>query len=346
MGKILITGGLGYIGSHTCLVFLEKGYQVVAFDLLINSELKTFYNIQSILKEKNPDLVKNFSFIKGDIRDKELLSQIFLTNRSQGNEIEGVIHFAGLKSVEHSTYDPLLYWDFNVRGTTDLLEIMNKNNCRNIVFSSSATVYGETNKDLLDEQTFLNPKNPYGDTKLAIEKILSSLSSTQDGWRIGILRYFNPAGAHHSGKLGELQKSKSENLFPKICSVAAKNEEKLFLNGGNWPTKDGTCIRDFFHVMDLAEAHFLAYEYLKINEDFFIFNVGSGLETSVLELIRIFENINECKIPFEFVDRRKGDVPRLVADTKLIASNLNWFANRDIYEICKSGWFFYKKNHK
>ncbi len=346
MSKILITGGLGYVGSHTCLQFLEKGFEVIAYDLLLYSEIKTFYKIQTLIREINPNLVKNFSFVKGDIRDEQLLSEVFLKNRLQGNKIQGVIHFAGLKSVKGSIDDPLKYWDFNVRGTINLLNIMENNNCKNIVFSSTATVYGESKKNLLDEQNILNPRNPYGDSKLAIEKILTNLSSTNDDWRVAILRYFNPAGAHESGKLGESPKFKSENLFPKICEVAARKIEKLYIYGKSWPTKDGTCVRDYIHVMDLAEVHLSAYEYLTNNEKFFVFNVGTGFGITVLELIRIFEKINDCNIPFEFVEKRSGDVSRLVADNKLITKKLNWSAKRNIFQICKSGWTFYKKNSK
>ena len=344
MGKILITGGLGYIGSHTCLLFLEKGFEVIAYDLLLNSEIRTFHEIKALIGEINPKLVDNFSFVEGDIRDFKLLSEVFLRNRLEGSEIQGVIHFAGLKSVERSVEDPLLYWDFNVKGTINLLKVMENNNCKKIVFSSSATVYGESNNNLLDEQTALNPKNPYGDSKLAIEKILKNLSSNHDNWKVGILRYFNPAGAHESGKLGESTKFKSENLFPKICDVAAKKIEKIFIYGKFWPTKDGTCVRDYIHVMDLAEAHLSAYKFLTLDENFFILNVGSGIGTSVLELIRIFENTNDCNIPIEFVEKRPGDVSRLVADNKLIIEKLNWRAKRNIHEICKSGWSFYKKS--
>ncbi len=346
MSKILITGGLGYIGSHTCLLFLENGYEVIAYDLLINSELKTFYKIQALLREKNIDLIKKFSFVKGDIRNKKLLSEVFHRNKSIGKPITGVIHFAGLKSIQISINEPLLYWDFNVNGTINLLEIMENNNCMNIVFSSSATVYGESKNNLLDEHTELNPCNPYGSTKLAVENILKNLSKSKKNWRIGILRYFNPAGAHPSGILGEFPKSNLENLFPKICDVAAKKKEKIFLYGKNWPTKDGTCIRDYLHVMDLSEAHLLTYEHLITKKEFLIFNVGSGKGTSVLELLKTFEDTNKCNIPFEFADKREGDVSRLVADTKLITSKLNWRIKRDLFEICKSGWSFYKKKHK
>lgn len=339
MSKILITGGLGYVGSHTCLLLLEKGFEVIAYDLLLNSEIKTFHEIKALIRKINPNLVKKFTFVKGDIRDEKLLSEVFLRNK-----INGVIHFAGLKSVERSVDDPLQYWDFNVKGTINLLNVMEINNCKNIVFSSSATVYGESKKKLLDEQTLLNPRNPYGDSKLAIEKILTNLSSSHNDWRVAILRYFNPGGAHDSGKLGESLKFKSENLLPKICDVAAKKVEKLFVYGRSWPTKDGTCLRDYIHVMDLAEAHLSAYEYLTINENFFIFNVGTGIGTTVLELIRIFEDTNECEIPFEFFEKRSGDVSRLVADNKLITEKLNWRAKRNIDEICKSCWNFYKKS--
>ena len=345
MSKILVTGGLGYVGSHTCLLFLEKGFEVIAYDLLLNSEIKTYCKIKALISEINPNLVNKFSFVEGDIRDFKLLSEVFLKNRLQGSEIQGVIHFAGLKSVEQSVEDPLLYWDFNVQGTINLLKVMENNNCKKIVFSSSATVYGESKNKLLDEQTLLTPRNPYGDSKLAIEKILTNLSSSHDNWKAGILRYFNPAGAHDSGKLGESPKFKSENLFPKICDVAAKKIEKIFIYGRSWPTKDGTCVRDYIHVMDLAEAHLSAYEYLTFEDKFFIFNVGSGIGTTVLELIRIFENTNGCNIPFEFVEKRSGDVSRLVADNKLIIEKLNWRAKRNIHEICKSCWSFYKKSN-
>ena len=350
MRRILITGGLGYVGSHTCLFFLERGYEVIALDLLVNSEYQIFNKIRNLIRQINPELENKITFIKADIRDEKTLSNLFLENEKMGKSIDGVIHLAGLKSVKESVLNPFLYWDFNVKGTINLLKIMKENNCKNIIFSSSATVYGDSKKKLLDEKTALNPKNTYGKTKLAIETILHDLYRNDKQWKIGILRYFNPAGAHPSGDIGDSPYLKAENLFPRICDVGFKKEKKIFIYGNKWPTIDGSCVRDYVHIMDLAEAHFSAYEYISYKKCFEIFNVGNGFGISVLELINLFEKANNCSIPFEFEDVRVGDVSSLVADISLIKSKLDWVPKRNIYEICTSAWKFHenklKKTHK
>ena len=344
MRRILITGGLGYVGSHICLLFLELGYEIIAFDLLINSEYQMFNNIINLIRHENPKLESNFNFIRGDIRDEQILSEIFLDNKNKGKVIDGVIHLAGLKSVKESILKPVLYWDFNVKGTINLLKVMHNNNCKNIIFSSSATVYGNSEKKLLDEKSYLNPKNTYGRTKLAIENMLHDLHLNHKEWNVGILRYFNPAGAHPSGEIGEKPVLKTQNLFPKICDVAFKKKKKISIYGKNWPTIDGSCIRDYIHIMDLAEAHYYMYEYIKTNKCFEILNVGNGFGTTVLELINEFEKANNCQIPYEFKDIRVGDVSNLVADISLIKSKLNWLPKKNIYQICRSAWHFYEKD--
>ena len=350
MPTILAAGGLGFIGSHTCAVLLEKGLDVLVIDSLENSEENVFYQIKKILNFEKSSRKGNFSFKKGDVRDKEFLRKIFEEYKLSGNEIEIVIHFAGLKAVGESVLNPLSYWDVNINTTISLLSIMDEFKCNNLIFSSSATVYQlETlmNKKVTEEST-LSPINPYGNTKLTIEKILSDVSQSEsEKWRIVNLRYFNPVGAHESGLIGENPKNKSNNLLPMLLKVTNKEKKELSIYGSDWPTKDGTCVRDFVHVMDLAEAHVAALQFLLNNKPQIInLNIGTGEGTSVLELVNSFMNTNKCALPYVFEGRRPGDVPYSVADNTKALKLLDWKPSRSIEDICKDTWRWNKANIK
>jgi len=340
MKTILVTGGSGFIGSHTCISLLEKNFRVIVIDSLANSSPLNLDLLSDILNINYLDLSERFFIYKGDIRDESFLVEIFEKFRQSKKTIDAVIHFAGLKAVNESILRPLEYWSTNVGGTLSLLKIMSQFNCYELVFSSSATVYDIFFKGLLDEKAPLNPQNPYGRNKLTIEHILNDLYISQpDLWKIAILRYFNPIGAHFSGKIGEAPVKDSSNLFPLISQVAAGKRDKLQIYGNDWPSHDGTGIRDFIHVMDLAEAHLSSLKYIdNSNPDIFTFNIGTGKGTTVLELIRIFERVNKCVIPIEFTKRRKGDVPFSVANISLALKVLDWSPNRSIEEACLDGW--------
>jgi len=339
MKSILITGGLGFIGSHTCLSLVKRGYKIIVVDSNINSSIKSLKRIYKILKQT--DIVyKDIVFEKGDIRNEAFLKKVFTNAFKNKYSINAVIHFAGLKAVGESVENPILYWDFNVNGTIQLLKVMKSFNCRTIVFSSSATIYGKTDLNPILEDFKINPTNPYGQTKATIESILFSLfNSSKDSWRIANLRYFNPIGAHPTGLLGEDPLKKPNNIFPLVCKVAKGVYEKLYIFGNDWPTLDGTGIRDYLHVMDLAEAHCLSLDHLlKNNPQILNLNIGTGIGTSVLQLIKTFENINKCIVPYEFCQRRPGDVAISIADNQLATSVLKWKPKRNIEDMCRDGW--------
>ena len=335
--RILVTGGAGFIGSHTCLTLLEKGYEIVVIDSFINSQKESLKNIRKIIKNDNYIFLE---VIKGDIRDEKVLNKIFVDSKKIQKPIEAVIHFAGLKSVEASVNNSLKYWDANVAGTLNLLKVMKIHNCKTIVFSSSATIYGKNNKNPLKEDAFINPGHPYGRTKAVIEKILEDLNSDSSmGWRIANLRYFNPIGAHPSGLIGESPIGVPSNIFPYITQVAAGILDELSIFGNNWPTIDGTGVRDYIHVLDIAEGHLSALEYLLERKDTLItMNLGTGIGTSVLELINTFEDTNKVKIPYKFTNRREGDLGYVVADNSLAISRLKWIPKRDLRKMCLDGW--------
>ena len=258
MKNILITGGSGFIGSHTCLNLIQNGYKVVILDNLTNSSYKSMKRIKKILCNLNIDSSNKIDFIKGDIRDEKLLDKIFKKYNLDNESIDSVIHFAGLKSISESIMSPLDYWDQNFVGTLSLVKSMAKNNCKKLVFSSSATVYGSKYKTSLKENFHKFPINPYGETKNTIEKMLHNVQYADEKWNIINLRYFNPIGAHSSGLLGELSILKTDNLFPSLCRAASGELKELKIYGNDWPTRDGTPIRDYIHVMDLAEGHLKA----------------------------------------------------------------------------------------
>ena len=337
MNRILITGGTGFIGSHTCISLLSKSYDLFVIDSLKNSSKKSLDKIKEIFKKDNKDISSNLRFFEGDLKNKEFIDNIFKKAKEDDNPISGVIHFAGLKAVAESVSKPLLYWNNNVIGSYNLIKSMEENDCRTIVFSSSATVYGNTSEDLLKEDSPLSPTNPYGTTKLSVENLLKDINKNGN-WRIAILRYFNPIGAHKSGLIGENPLQKPNNIFPIIIN-SAFTKEKLKVFGNDWPTKDGTCIRDYIHVMDLAEGHLKSLKYI-IEKDpqLLTLNIGKGRGISVIELIKTFENANNVSVPFEFDKRRDGDVCQLVADNTKAKSLLNWTPAKSLKEMCIDGW--------
>ena len=346
--RILVPGGAGFIGSHTCLALLEKGYEITVIDSYINSHKKSLQRVVEMLKNNNRMKNIEIDIEVADIRDENMLDKLFLRYKDLGNPIKAVIHFAGHKSVQESVLEPLLYWDVNVNGSINLLRVMDKYNCRTIIFSSSATIYGMSNYLPLKETTEIKPINPYGRTKVAIEQILNDIYySHTEKWKIGILRYFNPIGAHSSGMIGESPKGVPSNIFPYITQVAAGVLDKLTIFGKDWPTLDGTCIRDYIHVMDLAEGHIATLEYLNNYENKIVnLNLGTGIGTTVLELVDTFEKVNNVKISKNFSTRRVGDSCTVIADNSLALSCLNWSPKRDLERMCLDGWKWQKLNPK
>ena len=344
--KVLVTGGAGFIGSHTCLALLEKDYEIAVIDSYVNSNEMSLRRVIDISKSHKEN--KNIKIINADIRDIESLERVFAESYKIGKPFDAVVHFAGLKSVKDSVLNPLPYWDNNVYGAINLLKVMNKYKCKTIVFSSSATIYSASNNKLLNEQTNIKPINTYGTTKAVIEQLLQNIyNSNPKEWKIVNLRYFNPIGAHFSGKIGEFPIGIPSNIFPYITQVATGRFEKLSIFGNDWPTKDGTCIRDYIHVMDLAEGHISALEYLLENDSQIIsLNLGTGIGTSVLELVDTFERVNKIKIELEFVERRIGDSCSVIADNSLACSCLDWRPKRSLQEMCIDGWKWQLSNPK
>jgi len=344
MTVVLVTGGTGFIGSHTSLVLLQIGYEIIIVDSLKNSSKNVINNINNIRNKNN-----KVHFFEGDLRDKHFLKKVFAMSNDMGKRIEAVIHFAGYKAVGESVLKPLKYWNNNVFGTINLLEIMTEFNCKTLIFSSSATVYGFSENSKISEDLKIEPINPYGNTKHAIEKLLEDcyLSET-DKWKIISLRYFNPIGAHKSGKIGENPKGITNNIFPLINKVASGDLSYLNVFGKDWNTYDGTCVRDYIHVMDLAEGHVKALEYLLDSENSSIqyLNLGTGKGTSVLDLIDIFKRVNNVNIPFVFTERRKGDVGTVIAENNKAKKLLNWLPSRDIEQMCIDGWLWHCNNKK
>ena len=345
MSKILVTGGAGFIGSHTCLALLKKKYRIVVIDSFLNSSPIALKRVKSILKiNKDNDFIE---IIRGDLRNYDAIENIFIKSKLEDFPITAVIHFAGLKSAANSIINPLNYWDNNVISTINLLKAMEKNNCRNIVFSSSASIYAYSNdKNLLNEDSLIHPGSPYGHTKATIEKILENLSeSCKEKWRIANLRYFNPIGADISGLLGEDPLGIPNNIFPFILQVAAGNIKELKVFGNDWPTVDGTAVRDYLHVLDLADGHIMALEYLLANKPRTInLNLGTGKGSSVLDLINCFQEVNQIKVPYVFSEKRPGDIPYLVANNSKALKILNWVPQRTLKEMCIDGWKWKKNN--
>ncbi len=347
MKNILITGGTGFIGSHTCLNFLEEGINITIIDSLKNSSIKVLKGLKKILELSNNYDENKINFYEGDIRNSAFLKDVFLEAKNKNNPIDGVIHFAGLKAIRESTLNPILYWDVNVNGSINLFKTMDENKCRTILFSSSATVYGDSQKIPFKESESIKPFNTYGYTKAAVENILNNIfNSDSSRWRIGVLRYFNPIGAHPSGLIGENLNHNPENIFPHICQVASGLRDKLYIFGNDWPTPDGTCYRDYIHIVDLAEIHKKTLEYLfnKSRENLNL-NVGKGKSYSVLELINTFERVNKKKINYEFSNRRVGDIAISYADTSKMYNLLKWKPTKSLEEMCKDGWNWQKNKY-
>ena len=342
MENILVTGGCGYIGSHVSLSLLEKGYNVTILDSNINSSRNIIKKIETLSYASKKTKIGKLSFYKVDIRNKFSLEKVFRENAKKDNPFNAVIHLAGLKSVKESINYPEEYWDNNVNGSINLLNAMLKHNCFKLVFSSSATVYGHPKKTPIFENFETKPINPYGQTKLKVENIIKEkLCKNPNQFKVIILRYFNPIGAHNSGIIGEQWRYCSDNLFPNILKVALRRKKFLKVYGRNWPTIDGTTIRDYIHVMDLADGHVAALDYMKENKShFLILNLGTGKQTSILELIKQFESTNKIDIPLRFLDPRKGDTPILLADSKLARKILNWQSTKNLSDMCRDGWKF------
>ena len=340
MSIVLVTGGLGFIGSHISVALLKKGHSVLIIDSLLNSSEDNFLRIKNLaFTEDNKNVGKVF-FEKADLREKSALAAIFSKFKDMDIPISSVIHCAGIKSVEESVYKPLNYWEININSTLSLLSVMKRYDCHILVFSSSATIYETRVMKKLTENSSLGPLNPYGNTKLSIEMILKDLYKSESGiWRIANLRYFNPAGAHFSGFLGEIPKYSNTNLFPIIFKVAKTQNQSLYIYGRDWPTPDGTCIRDYIHIMDLADAHIATLDFLEMNKpQNIILNIGTGKGTSVLEVLQTFKEVHEIPIPFEFTKRREGDNPYLVASNELAISLLDWKPKKTLIDICIDGW--------
>lgn len=346
--KILVTGGTGYIGSHACVALLESGHEVVVLDNLSNSKRSVVGRIEAIA-------ARPIEFVQGDVRDRALLRELF-----QSQHVDGVIHFAGLKAVGESVQQPLRYYQNNVAGTLSLCEAMDEAGVKLLIFSSSATVYGDPATVPIKENFPLGPTNPYGHSKAMIEGILSDLWHADAQWRIALLRYFNPVGAHKSGQLGEDPLGTPNNLLPYVCQVAVGKLPQLSIFGNDYPTPDGTGIRDYIHVMDLAEGHVLALERLARGQsqdaaailmpgaatrgELLTVNLGTGRGYSVLEVVRAFEAASGKKIAYRFVDRRPGDIAACFADPALAAKEFGWVARRGLAEMSADAWRWQQNN--
>ena len=346
MQSILVTGGAGFIGSHTCLSLLKKGYSLYVVDSFINSSKLSLERVIRILEIDNIDAKNLLNILTFDITNKSFIRDVFVKSIRDKKPIQSVIHFAGLKSVAESVDNPSLYWKTNLISSLNLIEIMLEFNCLTIVFSSSATVYGLNNESPINENGRLNPNNPYGHTKLAIENLFSDFFySSKMKLKIANLRYFNPVGAHPSGFIGEDPKGYPNNIFPIIAKVAIGELEKLNVFGKDWPTSDGTGVRDYIHVMDLAEGHINILEFLMKNEPQVVnLNLGTGIGTSVLQLVNTYEKVNKIKIPFQFVQRRSGDVAELVADNSYAKELINWSPKKDLRDMCRDSFNWQQKN--
>jgi len=324
--EILVTGGAGYVGSHVCVELLAAGREVVILDNLANSSASVVGRIERIAGRR-------VAFVEGDVRDRSALKALFAQH-----PIVAVMHFAGLKAVGESVAQPLAYYDNNVQGSVVLAEAMAAHDVRTLVFSSSATVYGEPHAVPIREDFPLQPANPYGRTKLMVETLLRDLAASQGGWRIALLRYFNPVGAHESGLIGEDPRGVPNNLLPYMSQVAAGRLERLSVFGGDYPTPDGTGVRDYIHVGDLAQGHLAALRYLAAHEGVLTVNLGTGRGYSVLEMVRAFERASGRAIPLQVVTQRPGDIAACYADPSLAAELLGWRAQRDAEAMCRDAW--------
>lgn len=329
---VLVTGGAGYIGSHTCLQLLKAGYNIVVLDNFSNSQPVSLTRVQQLAGVEFPS-------IEGDIRDKSLLRDLF-----RQHAITSVIHFAGLKAVGESTEKPMLYYDNNVAGSLSLFEVMAEFGVKTIVFSSSATVYGDPASVPIQEHFPLSATNPYGQTKLMIEHMLRDIHHSDNSWRIGILRYFNPIGAHESGVIGEDPNGIPNNLLPYVAQVAVGKLKKLRVFGNDYPTPDGTGVRDYIHVVDLADGHLAALRYLESSSELLTVNLGTGIGYSVLDVVNTFSKESGIEIAYEIMPRRAGDVAMNYADPTLARTLLGWTATRGLAQMCADTWRWQSNN--
>ena len=333
MAKILVTGGAGYIGSHTCVELLNSGHEVVVLDNLCNSSEESLNRVQQLTG-------KSLAFVEGDIRDAQVLDQVF-----QQYPIDAVIHFAGLKAVGESQQIPLTYFDNNIAGSISLVRAMERAEVFNLVFSSSATVYDEANTSPLNEDMPTGmPSNNYGYTKLIVEQLLQKLSTADERWSIALLRYFNPVGAHKSGRMGEDPQGIPNNLMPYVTQVAVGRREKLSIFGQDYDTVDGTGVRDYIHVVDLANAHLCALNNRLNTQGCRAWNIGTGNGSSVLQVKNTFEKVNGMAVAFEFAPRREGDVATSFADNARAVSELGWTPQYALEDMLADSWNWQKQN--
>ncbi|MEG0511000.1 MAG: UDP-glucose 4-epimerase GalE [Clostridia bacterium] len=331
--KILVTGGAGYIGSHTCVELLNSGKEIIVVDNFSNSNPESLKRVKELTG-------KDFKFYEVDVKDLEKMDKIFAEN-----EIDSVIHFAGYKAVGESVAKPVMYYENNLGSTFTLLKVMKKHGCNKLVFSSSATVYGNAEVCPLTEDMPLSTTNPYGATKLMQENILKDVAVADKDFATVILRYFNPIGAHKSGRIGENPNGIPNNLMPYVTQVAVGKREKLSVFGADYNTKDGTGVRDYIHVVDLAKGHVKAIEKLDENiKGAKVYNIGTGIGYSVLDIVKTFEEVNNMPVKYEIVARRPGDIATCYADASLAKKELNWSAELSISDMCKDAWNFQKNN--
>ncbi|MBP3506589.1 MAG: UDP-glucose 4-epimerase GalE [Lachnospiraceae bacterium] len=331
--SILVTGGAGYIGSHTCVELLNAGYDVVIVDNLSNSKIEVVNRIEKITG-------KRVKFYQVDLLDNSSLDEVFALE-----PIDSVIHFAGLKAVGESVQKPLLYYHNNVTGTLTLCEVMMKHNVKNIIFSSSATVYGDPAFVPITEECSLgNIMSPYGQTKAMLEQILVDLHTSDSEWNVVLLRYFNPIGAHESGLIGEDPKGIPNNLVPYISQVAIGKRERLGVFGNDYPTPDGTCVRDYIHVVDLAKGHVKALQKLEYGSGVNIYNLGTGTGYSVLDVLHAYEKASDRSVPYEIQPRRAGDVASYYCDPTKAKLELGWVAERNLDDMCRDSWRWQSMN--
>ncbi|MBG9838172.1 MULTISPECIES: UDP-glucose 4-epimerase GalE [Bacillus cereus group] len=323
---ILITGGAGYIGSHTCIELLNNNYKIIVVDNLSNSSIESLNRVKDITGKK-------FKFYKENVLNREKMNEVFLENN-----IEAVIHFAGFKAVGESTTIPLTYYYNNIISTIVLCDVMQKHNVKNFIFSSSATVYGTPKTSPITEEFPLSVTNPYGQTKLMIEQIMRDVAKADDEWSIALLRYFNPFGAHQSGRIGEDPNGIPNNLMPYVMQVAVGKLKELNIFGNDYPTKDGTGVRDYIHVVDLAKGHVKALEKVLKTKGIEAYNLGTGKGYSVLEMVKAFEKVSGKKIPYKVIGRRPGDVAICFADVSKAKRELGWEAEYGLEEMCVDSW--------
>lgn len=330
---ILLTGGAGYIGSHMLCELLEADYDVIVLDNLSNSSIEAVKRVELLTS-------KACIFVEGDIRDRALLDKIF-----QQYNIDSVLHFAGLKAVGESAEKPLMYFENNITGSLTLLEAMKDASVKKMVFSSSATVYGDPEQLPITEDCPTSmPTNPYGYTKLAVEQMMMQLVKSDSSWSVAALRYFNPVGAHESGSIGEDPQGIPNNLLPYIAQVAVGRRDKLSVYGDDYDTHDGTGVRDYIHVVDLAKGHLRALDYIADKTGYFVWNLGTGNGFSVLDMVKAFEKASGKTIPYQIVDRRDGDIAACYADPKKAASELNWKTQKNIDDMMTDTWRWQSQN--